>query len=468
MRAQYVLHFPRGEKYVSLLRPAADPGAAAALDAERARLRALVRTQLAEAALLGDADEGAALAARQGLAYPSRVPNPPTGLGQAAGASGAPGQAAAEDAEDTPGGLADAGGSVVMRTAAGDDGSGGAEEAPAHKNPEQGPGSGGKRRRASHTAAGLLERPAREHDRSFRQVRGQPGESSKRRKLAGTAADVPGLGSGFDLLGAGAGALGASDDFFLDVDDAAPRPEVAGRPWEPWDCRTPADAGATAVGPHRGAPSAPVGESAPCAPDGTAARRAPADPGAGRPAGKTGLTGGRAGRLSAKVGAPAGQVRPPHARVAVRPMRASHGGAGETPWRTARVPGAVGQLGQPGSGPAGALKASPMDTKRSASQSALPGRAVAGAAGREGIASGRPTGGSKLRKRSSAGKASAAAPRRAGADAGRRPNAAAAEAAQASATDAGLGSGSNPGRPGAPAEVRRRTRAEGGRKRRRP
>ncbi|KAK9825690.1 hypothetical protein WJX81_004393 [Elliptochloris bilobata] len=48
---QYVLHFPRGEKYVALLKPAADPAAAAALQAERARLRALVRAQLAEAAL---------------------------------------------------------------------------------------------------------------------------------------------------------------------------------------------------------------------------------------------------------------------------------------------------------------------------------------------------------------------------------------------------------------------------------
>ena len=45
---QYVLHFPRGEKYVSVLKPAADPAAAGALDAERARLRALVRAQQAE------------------------------------------------------------------------------------------------------------------------------------------------------------------------------------------------------------------------------------------------------------------------------------------------------------------------------------------------------------------------------------------------------------------------------------
>ena len=68
--AQYVLHFPKGEKYVSVLRGAEEPAAAAALAAERARLRALVHRQLADAAMLAEPDEGAALAARHARAFP--------------------------------------------------------------------------------------------------------------------------------------------------------------------------------------------------------------------------------------------------------------------------------------------------------------------------------------------------------------------------------------------------------------
>ncbi|PSC71107.1 rRNA-processing EFG1 [Micractinium conductrix] len=60
---EYVLHFPKGEKYVAVLRDAEDPAAQAQVAAERARLRALVKRQLAEAALLGEADEGAGRAA---------------------------------------------------------------------------------------------------------------------------------------------------------------------------------------------------------------------------------------------------------------------------------------------------------------------------------------------------------------------------------------------------------------------
>ncbi|CAL8462948.1 g2482 [Coccomyxa elongata] len=62
---QYVVHFPKGEKYVSILRNAEDPAAQAALMAERERLRALIHKQQADAALLTEADEGAALLARQ-------------------------------------------------------------------------------------------------------------------------------------------------------------------------------------------------------------------------------------------------------------------------------------------------------------------------------------------------------------------------------------------------------------------
>ncbi|EIE27289.1 hypothetical protein COCSUDRAFT_45805 [Coccomyxa subellipsoidea C-169] len=62
---QYVVHFPKGEKYVSILRDAEEPAAQAALIAERDRLRALVHKQQAEIAMVTEADEGAALLARQ-------------------------------------------------------------------------------------------------------------------------------------------------------------------------------------------------------------------------------------------------------------------------------------------------------------------------------------------------------------------------------------------------------------------
>ena len=55
---QYVLHFPKGEKYVSLLKKADNEEAQLALDKERSRLRAIVRQQLADEALVADVDEG--------------------------------------------------------------------------------------------------------------------------------------------------------------------------------------------------------------------------------------------------------------------------------------------------------------------------------------------------------------------------------------------------------------------------
>jgi hypothetical protein len=61
---QYVLNFPKGEKYISILKTADDPEAQAHLEAERTRLRRLVQQQMAEAALVGDADEGRSLAAK--------------------------------------------------------------------------------------------------------------------------------------------------------------------------------------------------------------------------------------------------------------------------------------------------------------------------------------------------------------------------------------------------------------------
>ena len=65
---QYVMHFPRGEKYVSILKQADSAEAQAILDAERSRLRALVRQQLAEAAMLAEPDEGISLPARSATA----------------------------------------------------------------------------------------------------------------------------------------------------------------------------------------------------------------------------------------------------------------------------------------------------------------------------------------------------------------------------------------------------------------
>lgn len=59
---QYVLHFPKGERYVSILKDAAEPDAQAKLDAERIRLKAVIKHQLAESAMLTEADEGLGLA----------------------------------------------------------------------------------------------------------------------------------------------------------------------------------------------------------------------------------------------------------------------------------------------------------------------------------------------------------------------------------------------------------------------
>ena len=55
---QYVLHFPKGERYVSILKKAAEPEAQAQLVSERTRLKTLIRHQRAETAMLAEADEG--------------------------------------------------------------------------------------------------------------------------------------------------------------------------------------------------------------------------------------------------------------------------------------------------------------------------------------------------------------------------------------------------------------------------
>ena len=61
--SQYILHFPRGEKYVSVMKQAESAEAQAVLDAERSRLRAMVSQRLAEAAMLAEPDEGISLPA---------------------------------------------------------------------------------------------------------------------------------------------------------------------------------------------------------------------------------------------------------------------------------------------------------------------------------------------------------------------------------------------------------------------
>jgi hypothetical protein len=55
---EYVLHFPKGEKFVSLLKDAEDAEAQAHLERERARLRALVKQQLRDDAIVNELHEG--------------------------------------------------------------------------------------------------------------------------------------------------------------------------------------------------------------------------------------------------------------------------------------------------------------------------------------------------------------------------------------------------------------------------
>ena len=71
---QYVLHFPQGEKYVSIVKRAATAEAQALLDSERSRLRGLIAQQLTEAAMLAEPDEGNALRAAWAHAHMVRMP----------------------------------------------------------------------------------------------------------------------------------------------------------------------------------------------------------------------------------------------------------------------------------------------------------------------------------------------------------------------------------------------------------
>jgi hypothetical protein len=98
----YVRHFPKGEKYVALLRDAQDPAAQQHVEQERARLRALVAQQLAEQAAVTEADEGAALAS--GLAAGAAAAA--GGTGQPAAPAAAKATKAAPPATGTPGAAA--------------------------------------------------------------------------------------------------------------------------------------------------------------------------------------------------------------------------------------------------------------------------------------------------------------------------------------------------------------------------
>ena len=66
---QYVLHFPKGHKYVSILKTADTPEAQAQLEQQRAALRTLARQQAADAAALGERDEGRSLGMLQALSH---------------------------------------------------------------------------------------------------------------------------------------------------------------------------------------------------------------------------------------------------------------------------------------------------------------------------------------------------------------------------------------------------------------
>ena len=71
---QYVLHFPQGEKYVSVVKQADTAEAQAVLESERSRLRGLIAQQLTEAAMLAEPDEGNSLRAAWAHAPPVSMP----------------------------------------------------------------------------------------------------------------------------------------------------------------------------------------------------------------------------------------------------------------------------------------------------------------------------------------------------------------------------------------------------------
>lgn len=74
---EYVLHFPRDEKYVSLLKDPDDPEELVRVQGERLRLRTRIKQRLADAAALTEADEGRALmVAAEQLANGGIQPHP--------------------------------------------------------------------------------------------------------------------------------------------------------------------------------------------------------------------------------------------------------------------------------------------------------------------------------------------------------------------------------------------------------
>ncbi len=75
LATQYVTHFPKEEKYVSILKRPEDPAAAQQVAAEVARLRALVHARAQDAALVADVDEGRSLAHPSAAFQASRPPD---------------------------------------------------------------------------------------------------------------------------------------------------------------------------------------------------------------------------------------------------------------------------------------------------------------------------------------------------------------------------------------------------------
>jgi len=108
---------------VSLLKTPEEAEAAQQVQAERARLRALVKHQLTEQAAVAEADEGASLAERLVVGR-----QPGSGGKAAAGRPGAGGEARAVAAAGAGGARAPAGGSAAAAASSDEDGDGGGDD----------------------------------------------------------------------------------------------------------------------------------------------------------------------------------------------------------------------------------------------------------------------------------------------------------------------------------------------------
>lgn len=525
-----MLHFPRGKKYVSVLKPAADPEQAAVLAAERTRLRALVHAQLAEAALVGDADEGAALLARQGqvLGSAARILDdavapvgtarvvegdgssvPRQGLGSGLGLTDTVCEGAATLLVDPVADFSEICGAAAYGEALrGTEGIGQPAAYPkdfkrvgasmaglsacthveaarashvdtsarfieAHQGDS-------KPQRASHAAAGPSGRRPRDHLPECSVAGSGHAPDPKRRRLAGgghgsaEAATEPGpgsIGAGGAVAGQGLGsagvhgaALGVSDDFFLDLDDEA---GVAGG----------APGGAGAGGASVSAPDA--GAAAPASGAATDAllqawptRGGTAQPGAGPAAdGKHGVGAGFApiGRRAERAGKQGRIRRAPDflgasAGLPSIKQRRSGGGDLHQPGTRAALSGERGSGPRTGAG-GGRLAHARSETPNPEAKSSPTTAARHPARRGPGVKQRRPL----ALPAAPAGALAAAATRRpAGAAGSALPGPHhAVTGAKARSLGADRAPGGVPSGPGAPTAAQPRTRAEGGRKRRR-